>query len=70
MFAAKAGAKRVIGVDMSGIIEQAREIVKANKLDHIGKLKFCENFEKSFLHLRLSILGIKSFIQVQVEVLS
>jgi len=30
MFAAKAGAKRVIGVDMSGIIEQAREIVKAN----------------------------------------
>jgi len=30
MFAAQAGAKRVIGVDMSGIIEKAREIVKAN----------------------------------------
>lgn len=30
MFAAQAGAKRVIGVDMSSIIEQAREIVKAN----------------------------------------
>merc|ERR1711935_945063 len=30
MFAAKAGAKHVIGVDMSGIIEQAREIVAAN----------------------------------------
>merc|ERR1711887_26606 len=30
MFAAQAGAKHVIGVDMSSIIESAREIVKAN----------------------------------------
>lgn len=30
MFAAKAGARRVIGVDCSGIIDQAREIVKKN----------------------------------------
>ena len=30
MFAAKAGAKQVFGVDMSGIVEQAREIVKTN----------------------------------------
>lgn len=30
MFAAQAGAKLVIGVDMSGIIEQARKIVDAN----------------------------------------
>merc|ERR1712228_702722 len=30
MFAAKAGAKQVFGVDMSGIVEQAREIVKKN----------------------------------------
>merc|ERR1711992_428323 len=30
MFAAKAGAKAVYGVDMSGIVEQAREIVKRN----------------------------------------
>jgi len=30
MFAAKAGAKRVIGVDMSNIIDQARVIVEAN----------------------------------------
>ena len=30
MFAAQAGARLVIGVDMSGIIEQARKIVKAN----------------------------------------
>ncbi|QUC18131.1 uncharacterized protein UV8b_02372 [Ustilaginoidea virens] len=32
MFAAKAGAKHVIGVDMSSIIFKAREIVKANGL--------------------------------------
>lgn len=33
MFAATAGAKLVIGVDMSGIIEKARVIVKDNNLD-------------------------------------
>ncbi|CAB4064587.1 PRMT1 [Lepeophtheirus salmonis] len=32
MFAAKAGAKHVYGVDMSGIVEHAKEIVSANKL--------------------------------------
>lgn len=30
MFAAKSGAKLVIGVDMSNIIDQAKEIVKIN----------------------------------------
>ncbi|MBW0485787.1 hypothetical protein O181_025502 [Austropuccinia psidii MF-1] len=30
MFAAKAGAKKVIGIDMSGIINQAQKIIKAN----------------------------------------
>ena len=35
MFAAKAGARVVIGVDCSSIIDQARDIVKANKLDHV-----------------------------------
>jgi protein arginine N-methyltransferase 1 len=33
MFAAQAGAKMVIGVDMSNIIHSAREIVKANHLE-------------------------------------
>ncbi|KAJ3268517.1 Protein arginine N-methyltransferase 1 [Terramyces sp. JEL0728] len=33
MFAAKAGAKMVIGVDMSNIIDQAKVIVKDNNLD-------------------------------------
>lgn len=30
LFAAKAGAKKVIGVDCASIVKQAREIVKAN----------------------------------------
>jgi protein arginine N-methyltransferase 1 len=38
MFAARAGARAVIGVDCSSIIDQAKEIVKANKLDHIVTL--------------------------------
>eukprot|EP00088_Acartia_fossae_P050836 TRINITY_DN57043_c0_g1_i1.p1 TRINITY_DN57043_c0_g1~~TRINITY_DN57043_c0_g1_i1.p1 ORF type:complete len:349 (-),score=73.40 TRINITY_DN57043_c0_g1_i1:170-1216(-) len=32
MFAAKAGARKVIGVDMSGIVENARKIVERNNL--------------------------------------
>lgn len=44
MFAAKAGAKAVYGVECAGIATSAKEIVKANKLDHIvtivhGKLE-------------------------------
>eukprot|EP00918_Siedleckia_nematoides_P075337 GHVU01164856.1.p1 GENE.GHVU01164856.1~~GHVU01164856.1.p1 ORF type:complete len:361 (+),score=47.11 GHVU01164856.1:49-1131(+) len=38
MFAAKAGAKKVIGIECSEIVEHARNIVKANKLDHIVTL--------------------------------
>ena len=34
MFAAKAGAKHVYGVDMSSIIESTRQIVKDNNLDN------------------------------------
>ncbi len=30
MFAAKAGAKLVIGIDMSNILDQAEKIIKAN----------------------------------------
>nr|CAG8567184.1 8670_t:CDS:2 [Entrophospora candida] len=33
MFAAKAGAKHVYGIDMSSIIDQARQIIADNKLD-------------------------------------
>lgn len=38
MFAAKAGAKKVVGIDFSDIVFKAQEIVKANKLDHIVTL--------------------------------
>ncbi|ELU01488.1 hypothetical protein CAPTEDRAFT_173477 [Capitella teleta] len=38
MFAAKAGAKKVIGIECSSIVEYAGKIVKANKLDHIVTL--------------------------------
>ena len=40
MFAAKAGAKLVIGIDQSNIIDRAREIVAANGLsDKITLIK-------------------------------
>jgi len=35
MFAAKAGAAKVIGVDCSGIVEHARTIVKVNKFENV-----------------------------------
>ena len=35
MFAARAGAKMVIGVDMSSIVDHAKQIVKDNKLDDV-----------------------------------
>lgn len=38
MFAARAGARKVIGIDKSNIIDRAQEIVKANGLDHIVTL--------------------------------
>jgi protein arginine N-methyltransferase 1 len=38
MFAAKAGAKLVIGIECSGIVEYSEKIVKANRLDNVVKL--------------------------------
>jgi protein arginine N-methyltransferase 1 len=38
MFAARAGAKRVIGIDMSNIIEQAERIVADNHLEEVVSL--------------------------------
>lgn len=35
MFAAKAGAKKVLAVECSNIVEYARKIIETNKLDHI-----------------------------------
>nr|XP_009861039.1 protein arginine N-methyltransferase 1-like [Ciona intestinalis] len=38
MFAAKAGAAKVIGIECSSIVDYAKKIVEANKLDHIVTL--------------------------------
>ena len=35
LFAARAGAKRVIAVDASDIVEKARKIVKINEMDDV-----------------------------------
>lgn len=35
MFAAKAGAKRVIGIECSNIVQYAEEIIRINGFDHI-----------------------------------
>lgn len=35
MFAAKAGARKVIGIECSNIVEYARKIVAANHLDDV-----------------------------------
>lgn len=47
MFAAKAGAAKVVAVERSNILEITRKIVKANKLDHIieiiqGRVSFIQ----------------------------
>lgn len=38
LFAAKAGARKVIGIDSSRIADQAKEIVALNKQDHIVEI--------------------------------
>lgn len=38
MFAARAGAKRVIGIDCSNIIDRAKQIVKQNDLESVVTL--------------------------------
>ena len=38
MFAARAGAKRVIGMDCSNIIDRAKQIVKQNELEGVVTL--------------------------------
>jgi tRNA/tmRNA/rRNA uracil-C5-methylase (TrmA/RlmC/RlmD family) len=35
MFAAKAGARKVIGIECSNIVEYARKIIAANHLDDV-----------------------------------
>jgi len=50
MFAAKAGAARVIGVECSNIAQHAVTIVAANKLDHIVTIVKGKGVELSCFH--------------------
>ena len=52
LFAAQAGAKRVIGVDASEIAMQAEKIVKANGLDHVITYVLCRRLYASPPSLR------------------
>lgn len=42
MFAAKAGAAKVIGIECSSIVDYAKKIVEANKLDHSKHLQIVD----------------------------
>lgn len=44
MFASKAGAKLVIGIDMSNILDQAEKIVRANGFSEEGELLCDQGF--------------------------
>lgn len=59
MFAAKAGARKVIGIECSGIIQHAREIVKLNRLDSIitlvkGKVEEIDELPDGIEKVRVS----------------
>ena len=49
MFASKAGAKLVIGIDMSNILDQAEKIVRSNGFTEDRKLFPTTVFESSSL---------------------
>jgi len=50
LFAAKAGARRVIGIESSEIAESAKQIMIDNKMDHIITILNCKSLESSFNH--------------------
>ena len=58
MFAAKAGAKMVIGVDMSSIVDHAKQIVKDNKLDDVV----------TTIRGKVEVNGMSSLVQVWMSI--
>ena len=58
MFAAKAGAKMVIGVDMSSIVDHAKQIVKDNKLDDVVTI----------IRGKVEVNGMSSLVQVWMSI--
>ena len=60
MFAARAGAKRVIGMDCSNIIDRAKQIVKQNELEGVVTLLKGKVEELSLPDGIEKVLGLKS----------
>lgn len=58
MFAAKAGAKKVIGVDMSNIITQAKIIVEANGFGDGECIPYSRECHLAYLHLPLEVIHL------------
>lgn len=59
MFAAKAGAAKVIAIECSNIVDYARKIVEANRLDDVieivkGKVKY----QKCHIHKFVNVTKI------------
>ncbi|VDN28191.1 unnamed protein product [Dibothriocephalus latus] len=46
LFAAKAGAKHVIGIECSNIIDHAREVINSNGMAHIEEVTLPDGIEK------------------------
>lgn len=77
MFAAKAGASRVFGIDCSDIVNQATEIVKSNNMDDIisiikGKVEeveLPEGIEKVLNYLNLKKILAYSLALMQVDII-
>ena len=59
MFASKAGAKRVIGIDMSNILDQAEKIVRANGFDEQSEFKSALISCRHAGAMRAALQGIK-----------
>lgn len=51
MFAAKAGAAKVIGVECSNIVEYAKQIVADNHLDHIVTIIKGKVWNENYIYL-------------------
>ena len=64
MFAARAGASKVYGVEMSNIVEQAKKIVSANKLDDGMIIKQISQFNSYSLY---NIFAVVEILQGKVE---
>lgn len=64
MFAAKAGAAKVIGVECSNIVEYAKQIVADNHLDHIVTIIKGKVWIWFYVVWFISSIKIKKFLYI------